>query len=151
MRVAVSALVAAMLSAGVSLNASDAMKAIADSYLQIQAQLVNDKMDAVKPSAQRIVDQASRMGDAGREIEKAAKTMGQAADLKGARDAFGPLSDAVIAAAKAEGWKDLSGLKLAYCPMAKRSWLQKEDTIRNPYYGTTMSTCGEFKDGPKKN
>jgi hypothetical protein len=141
----------AILSVGATLMASDAMKAIADSYLQIQSQLVNDKMDAVKPAAQAIVDQAARMGEAGREIEKTAKTIGQASDLKAAREAFGPLSDAVIAAAKAEGWKDLSGLKVAYCPMASRSWLQKEDSIRNPYYGTAMLTCGEFKEGAKKN
>jgi hypothetical protein len=54
------------------------------------------------------------------------------------------LSDAVIAAAKAEGWKDLPGMKVAYCPMAKRSWIQKEDAIRNPYYGKSMLTCGSF-------
>jgi Protein of unknown function (DUF3347) len=144
-------LAVAVLSVISPVLASDAMKAIADSYLQIQSQLVNDKMDAVKPAAQAIVDQAARMGEAGHEIEKAARTIALASDLKAAREAFGPLSDAVIAAAKAEGWKDLSGLKVAYCPMAKRSWLQKEDSIRNPYYGTAMSTCGEFKEGAKKN
>jgi Protein of unknown function (DUF3347) len=140
----------AVLSLASPLMASDAMKAIADSYLKIQSQLVNDKMDAVKPAAQAIVDQAARMGEAGREIEKTAKAVGQAADLKAAREAFGPLSDAVIAGAKAEGWKDVSGLKVAYCPMANRSWLQKENTIRNPYYGSSMATCGEFKEGAKK-
>ena len=139
------ALAIVLVCVGVTVRASDAMKAIADSYLKIQAQLVNDKFDTVKPAAQAIVDQAARMGDAGRDIEKTAKAMGQASDLKAARDAFGPLSDAVIAAAKADGWKDLSGLKVAYCPMANRSWLQKESAIRNPYYGSTMSTCGEFK------
>ena len=46
------------------------------------------------------------------------------------------LSDAVVAAAKAEGWKDLGDVKLAYCPMVKQSWLQKDEKIRNPYYGT---------------
>jgi hypothetical protein len=145
MRLSACILAIALLSVSTTLHASDAMKAIADSYLKIQSQLVNDKVDAVKPAAQAIVDQASRMGDAGREIEKTAKAMTQATDLKTARDAFGPLSDAVIAAAKADGWKDLSGLKVAYCPMAKQSWLQKEATIRNPYYGTAMSTCGEFQ------
>jgi hypothetical protein len=37
-------------------------------------------------------------------------------------------------------------VKLAYCPMVRGSWLQKDETIRNPYYGKGMLTCGEFKD-----
>ena len=37
------------------------------------------------------------------------------------------------------------GVKLAYCPMVKASWLQKGDTIRNPYYGSAMLECGEFR------
>jgi hypothetical protein len=28
--------------------------------------------------------------------------------------------------------------------MVKKSWLQKEPDIRNPYYGTAMLTCGSF-------
>ena len=76
---------------------------------------------------------------------KTAKAVADAPDLKAAREAFGPLSDAVVAAAKAEGWKDLGDVKLAYCPMVKRSWLQKDEKINNPYYGTAMATCGEFK------
>jgi hypothetical protein len=50
-----------------------------------------------------------------------------------------------IAAGKAEGWKDVPDVKEAYCPMVKKSWLQKDGSIRNPYYGPAMPTCGEFK------
>jgi hypothetical protein len=32
---------------------------------------------------------------------------------------------------------------------APGSWLQKEDKVRNPYYGTLMLECGELKD-PRK-
>jgi uncharacterized protein DUF3347 len=130
---------------GIQLHASDAMKAIVGSYLEIQNQLVSDKISGVKAPAKNITTQAARMGDAGRDIAKAATALEQAADIKAAREAFGPLSEAVIAAAKAEGWKDISDVKVAYCPMVKHSWLQKEDQIRNPYYGASMSTCGEFQ------
>jgi hypothetical protein len=30
--------------------------------------------------------------------------------------------------------------------MVKQSWIQKEGTVSNPYYGSTMLTCGELKD-----
>jgi Cu(I)/Ag(I) efflux system membrane fusion protein len=76
---------------------------------------------------------------------KAAKAVSAAADIGAAREAFGPLSDAVIAAARAEGFKDLGDVKVAFCPMVKKSWLQKGDEIRNPYFGSAMSTCGEIK------
>jgi hypothetical protein len=33
-------------------------------------------------------------------------------------------------------------LVVAHCPMKKADWMQKGETIENPYYGTSMSTCG---------
>ena len=128
-----------------AVQASDAMKAIVGSYLEIQAQLATDKLDGIKPSATALAARADGLGEAGAAMVKAARTVADAADVTAAREAFGGLSEAVIAAAKAEGWKDLGDAKLAYCPMVKRSWLQKGEKINNPYYGTAMSTCGEFK------
>lgn len=132
------------LIAGAELHASDAMKAIVGSYLEIQAKLAADKTDGVKAAAEAIGQQAERMGEPGVAMAKSAKAVADAADLKAARVAFGDLSDAVIAAGKAEGWKDTPEVKVAYCPMVKKSWVQKEADIRNPYYGTAMLTCGSF-------
>jgi Cu(I)/Ag(I) efflux system membrane fusion protein len=144
-RFVAAATVAVLLLPGTSLHASDAMKAIIASYLDIHAHLFTDKMDGVKPAAAAIAAQASSMGAGGATMVAAAKRMEAAADLKTAREAFGVLSDAVIAAGKAEGWKDVPDVKMAYCPMVNKSWLQKEGSIRNPYYGPMMPTCGEFK------
>ena len=124
---------------------SEAMKAIVAAYLDIQTQLVADKTDSIGAQARAIGEQASRIGQPGAALAAAAGALEKAADLKAAREAFGPLSDAVIAAAKADGWTDVSGLKLAYCPMVKRSWLQAENTLQNPYYGRAMPACGEFR------
>lgn len=30
-----------------------------------------------------------------------------------------------------------------YCPMKKASWLSNETAIKNPYYGSSMPTCGK--------
>jgi hypothetical protein len=121
------------------------MKAVVGSYLQIQTQLASDKIDGIKAPASAIAAAADAMGESGAAIAKAAKTIGAASDIKSAREAFGPLSDAVIAASQKEGWKDLGDVKVTYCPMIRRSWLQKEEKIRNPYYGSSMLECGEFK------
>jgi hypothetical protein len=138
-------LTALALTMAVTVEASDAMKAIVGSYLEIHAALAADKIEGVQPAAKAIGAQAVRMGAEGAPIVAAAKAVESATDLNTARIAFGTLSDAVIAAGKAEGWKDVPDARVAYCPMIKKSWVQKDAAIKNPYYGTGMSTCGEFK------
>ena len=142
---AVSVVCGCLVLGSAGLRASEALKAIVESYLEIHAQLATDKLDGVKAPALALGTRAAEMGETGAAMAKAAKTVADASDLKTARDAFGPLSNAVLAAAKAEGYKDLGGVKIAYCPMVRQSWLQKDEKIRNPYYGSTMLECGEFK------
>jgi hypothetical protein len=129
-----------------TLPAAEPLRAIIESYLQIHRQLISDKTDGTKAAATEIAKQAEAMGTSGAAIAKAASAVAAAGDLKGTRQAFGPLSDAVSAAAASNPVlsKQL-GLKVAFCPMVNRSWLQKEDKVRNPYYGSTMLECGEIK------
>ena len=136
---------ATLLAASSAVEASEATKAIVTSYVQIQTALAADKTAGVKPAAEAIATQAASMGAAGEPIAKAAKAVAAAPNLNAARDAFGPLSDAVIAAAKADGWKDLSGLSIGFCPMVNRSWIQKGGAVSNPYYGSQMLTCVDLK------
>jgi hypothetical protein len=126
---------------GVRAQGSGDLEVVLDSYLAIHDQLAKDKFDGVKAPAEAIAAEAAKMGEKGTVLAKAAKAMASPADLEAARKAFGPLSDAVIEATKgARG-----DAKVAFCPMAQASWLQKDATIRNPYYGSGMLTCGEFK------
>lgn len=140
---AAAAVFAGIAAGAAAAHASDAMKAVVSSYLEIHAQLAADKIDGVPPAADRIVAEAGELPATERTaIVSAARAVRAASDLSTARERFGPLSDAVIAAARKEGWNDL-GVKLGYCPMLKRSWLQKEEKeIRNPY---GMLTCGVLK------
>ena len=128
-----------------AVSASEALKSIVDSYVTIQTQLAADKVDGIKAPARAIVEKAAGLPEQGSEVAKAATSLEQAADIEAAREAFGALTDAVMAAGKAEGWKDVQGVRLAFCPMVKQSWLQKDKEVRNPYSGRSMLTCGEFK------
>ena len=127
--------------AGLQAQESGDLTVILNSYLAIHDQLANDKIDGVKAPAEKILAEANKLGERGTSLAQAAKAMTDPADLEGARKAFGPLSDAVIAATQ----NTRGDVKVAFCPMVNRSWLQKESTIRNPYYGATMLTCGEFR------
>ena len=125
-----------------NVSASESVKAIVNSYLEAHAALASDKLEGVRAPAAAMAAEAEKMGQGGATIAKQARALEQATDLNAARQAFNPLSESVIAAAKAANLPDV---KVAYCPMAKGSWLQKDSTIKNPYYGSQMLTCGEFK------
>jgi hypothetical protein len=105
-------------------------------------------MTGVAQAAGTIAAESAKAGDAYTPVRTAAAAMQSAADLAAARTAMGPLSDALIALSRA-GAK-LDAVKPAYCPMARKYWLQRGDKIQNPYYGQSMSDCGRFADPPQK-
>jgi hypothetical protein len=66
-------------------------------------------------------------------------------DLAKQREVFSNFSDNLIAVAKAVKLSDKE-IYLQYCPMKKASWLSSEKAIKNPYYGSSMLTCGTVKE-----
>ncbi len=72
------------------------------------------------------------------EVKALAKDL-QGAGLDDQRKQFKRLSDALIRRI------DQSSLKLfvMYCSMYPGSWIQSEEEISNPYYGSSMLRCGE--------
>ena len=135
------AIVAAVVAVGVPASAAVA-DGLAAPYLHIQVALANDSTDGVAEAARVIAAEAAEMGDPAASIGSAAEALAEATDLRSARDAFGPLSDALIAYAKEVGFGEL---RLAYCPMVDKEWVQATSEIRNPFYGSMMLTCGEFR------
>ena len=138
-RLAVLAL--ALLAVAVPASAAVADGLVAP-YLHIQVALANDSTNGVVEAARAIGAQAEKMGEKAAEIGAAAETLAAAGDLQTARDAFGPLSDALIAYGKEVGFGEL---RVAYCPMVDKEWVQATSEIRNPFYGSMMLTCGEFR------
>jgi hypothetical protein len=67
----------------------------------------------------------------------------QTTDLKSARNGFGELSDSMIAYLQATRAKRNPPFQF-YCPMVKKNWLQPDKNVRNPYYGSSMLTCGDL-------
>lgn len=75
-------------------------------------------------------------------------SMKPAGDIETLRQVFEEIS-IVLRHAAANG-KVSIGLSEAYCPMAfdfrGAYWLQKDDKINNPYFGSKMLRCGEIKN-----
>jgi hypothetical protein len=66
-------------------------------------------------------------------------------DLKQQRAYFANFSLNMAAVAKAVKLTD-KPVYYDYCPMRKAYWLSSEKTIINPYYGSSMLTCGEVTE-----
>jgi len=129
----------------VTLSATDVPAGIVTPYLRIQSSLAGDKLDSVKADAAAIAAESARIGAEAKTLESAARAVEAAGDLKAAREAFGRLSDALLQYAQRTKSALGADLAIAYCPMVKKSWVQKGEKIRNPYYGAQMLECGEVK------
>ena len=138
-RLAAIALVSAAVAAPASAAVADGLAA---PYLHIQVALANDSTDGVAVAARAIVAEAEEMGTTADALAAAARAVAAAPDLRAVREAFGPLSDALVSYGKEVGFGDL---RVAYCPMVDKEWVQATSEIRNPFYGSMMLTCGVFR------
>lgn len=69
-----------------------------------------------------------------------AKSISATTDLKKQRETFKSLSKSTYDLIKVSS-PDQPIYK-QYCPMADADWLSKEKAVKNPYYGSSMLTCG---------
>jgi len=63
-------------------------------------------------------------------------------DIKRQREHFASLSSNITTLAKSVKLTS-QPIYQQYCPMKKSYWLSAEKTIKNPYYGNAMLTCGK--------
>ena len=93
--------------------------------------------------------QASLNETSHKEAADLAAKIASASSLKAQREPFNALSSEIEKVLKAA---EISGgaIYKQYCPMANGDeggyWLANEESIRNPYYGDEMMTCGTVKE-----
>ena len=82
------------------------------------------------------------------ELLRAAEKLNKANNLEKQRASFNDVSTQM--------WKLVKGsdkvsqtVYYQYCPMKKAYWLSKEKDIKNPYYGSSMLTCGKIAETKK--
>lgn len=73
---------------------------------------------------------------------KDATVISETKDIKKQREQFANLSNNMVALAKTMKLS-ANPVYQAYCPMKKAAWLSSDKTIKNPYYGTAMLSCGK--------
>jgi len=144
--VACNAVTACAPSVGETPKAGAAMsRAIIDPYLRIQEALAKDSIDGIRVNAGDIATATTALGAPAFKIDTSALQLASAGDLADARAKFGVLSDAIVTYMTGLHLTPPSGVRLAYCPMVAKPWLQEGTTLANPYYGSGMPSCGEFR------
>jgi hypothetical protein len=120
---------------------------IMEPYLTIEEALVKDDITPVRQNAGNIATASTSLGTTGFRIGTAATQLASADNLEMAREKFGILSDILVTYMDGLKLNGGDGVKVAYCPMMKKPWLQKGEPLANPYYGAAsdMATCGSFR------
>lgn len=116
-------------------------------YLEMQAALASDDLEATKTAIRAMMEQTGHAGD----IPDLLHTMLGADSLDALRKPhFDLLSQYLIAAAKAAPTALTGELKVMHCPMVYEDrgadWLQATEPLQNPYFGAAMLKCGEIKE-----
>lgn len=73
---------------------------------------------------------------------KDAGAISEVKDSKRQREQFASLSTNMYALVKASKLST-QPMYYAFCPMKKSYWLSSEASIKNPYFGSSMLTCGK--------
>lgn len=160
-----------------NLNGSDSMETpeafrqqlglVFASYDALSTALAQDDAQAARKAAAetsqalRLVNESDLSGPAHNVWQEALARMNdgltairEADDIVGIRTGFEPLSVGLSEAILKLGAKTDGPLFELFCPMAFEyegaTWLQRDEDIRNPYFGSAMSSCGEVNQQLKR-
>lgn len=122
------------------------VQAVFDNYIKVQGALAQDSLDGVASFAVAMgkAIEADSMKMLSPKVAQQVESLAKAKDLESARAALKPLSESLIQVVKDQKVGP-GAYYVAYCPMAKASWLQTDTTIINPYMGRSMVHCGQIK------
>ncbi|WP_417750306.1 DUF3347 domain-containing protein [Rosistilla oblonga] len=129
-------------------------------YLTLSTALAADDLNAAKqavePLHQRLAGLPQIVSDAKtvemwskekRDLSEIVASLLKADDLAALRGAFALLSEQMLSLQRMFGLPTDQSLYELHCPMAFEgrgaSWLQSDDTVRNPYYGASMLRCAD--------
>jgi hypothetical protein len=119
--------------------------AVLDPYIKIHDALAQDSLEGVGQYAGELATAATALGAPGMKINTVALSLASATELNDARSKYATLSDAIVAYQTDLKLGLPEGVRMAVCPMIRKPWMQRGDTIANPYYGSSMPTCGDFQ------
>lgn len=116
-------------------------------YLTLKNALVTDDGDGAAKAADEFIKAASMvnyrtLSEGNLDLlRQEATVITESRSIEKQRAAFHKLSDNMVRLTKKFKLAQ-QPVYIQYCPMAKAQWLSSEKAVRNPYYGSSMLTCG---------
>ena len=145
-------LASSVMTAGCAPNTSNtpasgaAMPAsIVEPYLKIEVALANDTIDEVKANAGNLATAATAFGSPAMKIDMAAVQLSATTDLAAARDRFGALSEAIVTYMDGLHLTAPEGVRVAFCPMKLKPWLQEGRRCRIPITARRCRPAAAFR------
>ena len=135
----------------------EALRGVVDDYMPLQLALAEEDLDraresiaALRAAVDGVPDETHWREHVLPNLRETLNTLDRADGLEAARTAFEPLSGALMDAVRAFGLSDGLPIYRVHCPMAfdfaGADWMQTDETIRNPYFGSEMFSCGTVKE-----
>ena len=111
---------------------------ILEAATQVSEALAADNLAGAKGDASKLAAAATAAHDAA--LAQSATKVAAATSLEQARSAY-----KAVGAKTAVLAHGVSGYSVVFCGMADAKWVQKGTTVRNPYFGKEMLTCGSIE------
>ncbi len=121
------------------------------SYYDIKNALVAGNAGAASSNAADFIKALNSMDDkmasedTRKGLLKDAEQISESKDIKHQREHFANFSTNMYALAKATKLTS-EPVYYDYCPMKKSYWLSSDKSIKNPYFGNAMLTCGKVTE-----
>jgi len=145
---------------GLGQNAKEPFDSLLKDYSVVQQQLAQDKTDHLKDSINdfdsdihviagadyQLGNRQSKFMEDLKELDEATEPASQARDLEMSRLAFGKISAALITLLADYSPPLTRDWQVMICPRWKKSparWLQTDQQIHNPFFGTSLPNCGQ--------
>lgn len=132
---------------------SNQLKPVFDDYFAIKDALIKSDAKATSAKAKELLTAISAVKmdklktnehkvwmKVMKKLTADAKAISSNRDLKKQRETFKSLSKSTYELIKVSN--PGQPIYKQYCPMADADWLSKEKAVKNPYYGSSMLTCG---------
>lgn len=104
-------------------------------YLKVSAALFQDDLAGAQAAARDVAESGDLV------LTAPAKALAEAPNIEAARKEFVALSKQAVALSEGE-----PGFHVGSCPMVENGlWVQTDTSVKNPYMGQKMPSCGSIK------
>ncbi|CAC9974012.1 DUF3347 domain-containing protein [Flavobacterium panici] len=138
---------------GIEIANSSQLQSVYDAYFTVKDALIKSDAKSTSAKAKDLLnaitaikmdklktDEHTAWMKVVKKLTADAKSISTTTDLKKQRETFKSLSKNTYTLIKVSKSTDV--VYKQYCPMADADWLSKEKAVKNPYYGSSMLTCG---------